>query len=363
MKGKKDGDDLPPMPGAAATSMLVFGLLLSFGGADRLMAGGDGKSAPPPPLLPAGYAAADAITQTWMVADERHTAKGSRQVSGEPGDSFVLLKAPGIMTAFEGRGLHVGKQSIPKYGTVYVVTVRDKAQEGAPRQTLKASFSYEMALVNPVNGMMVPTGPAAIQEVVVRYDKAGWEFDSGAAMRVEDIAGLAAEQSGARLLLSPRREVIVTMRPKARDVAAEEPNYFVEAANLFLPSPGVVDGRHLIQVRPTQGELKKLTVKIPKGFTVSNVGGGPVGTWQFDADSGKLQVVIEPAQQRAFSLLVETQGSLKPLPSEVDLAPVSVPDAANEIGLLALAFGRRPSPRRKPRLGSPPSTWRISTPA
>ena len=345
---KKGGDDLPPMPGATTVSILVLGLLLGLGGAGQLVAGGGEKSSPPPPpLLPPGYVAADAIEQSWMIAEERLTAKGTLQVSGKTGDRFVLLKAPGIMTAFEGSGLHVGKESIRNHGTVYVVTVRDVPEGAAARRTFEASFSYEMPVVNPVNGVAVPTGPAAVQDVVVRYDKAGWEFDSSAAMRVEALDGLEAGKSGARLLLASRRDMVLTMRPQARDVAGEEPNYFVEAANLFLPSPGVVDGRHLIQVRPSQGEVKELVVKIPGGFTVSTVGDGPIGTWQFDAEAGELKVMIEPAQQHAFSFLVETQGSLDPLPSTIALAPVSIGGAANEVGLLALAFGPEAQPEKE----------------
>ena len=348
-RGRKgSGDEGPPLPGASSASMLVIGVLLGLGGWGDLHAE---KQAPPPPLVPAGYEAVASMKQDWAIAEDRLTATCTMEVLGAPGDRFVVLKSPGIMTSFDGPGLHVSKRQVPGCGMAYVVTVRDPdgaAVDGTPvKQSLRATFQYEMPAGNPQQGIGLATGVASIQDVTVRYDKAGWEFDSPDAMRAEPLDGLKKDQSGARMLLAPNRAGRIVLRPKARDVAAEESRFFVEAANLFLPNPGVVDGRHQLQVRPSQGELKELTMKIPAGFTVSDVGGGPVGTWQFDADAGTLRVVIEPAQATAFTFMVETQGSLDPLPAETTLAPVSVTGAANEVGLLALAFGPEAQPEKE----------------
>ncbi len=346
-KGKKkdEGEKDGPLPGGATASLLlIVGLLLSWGGQGVSHAD---KAEPAPIILPAGFAGADAVKQSWSISEGRLKAEGTLTVSGEAGARFLLLRGRGVMTAFEGAGLHVGKENVSGFGACYVVTIRGE-MEGAPQtaawRQYEATFAYEMPVVNLQNGVAVPTGPGSVQQVEVRYDKAGWEFDSTAAMKVSALEGLGEGESGARLLLSARAETVITLRPKRRDVTAEAPKYFVEASNLFLPSPGVVDSRHLLQVRPSQGEVDSLTVNIPKGFTVSNVEGRPVGTWQFDADAGVLNVVLEPAQSGAFSLLVETQGSLDPLPSEVTLSPVSVPGAANEVGLFAVAFGSEAQP-------------------
>ena len=165
-------------------------------------------------------------------------------------------------------------------------------------------------------------------------------------MQVTPAAGLPEGQSGATILLAPTRSAAITMKPKARDVKAEQTQFFAEVANLFLPSPGVIDGRHFLAIRPSQGEVSELSVTIPEGFTVSEVGSGPVGEWQFDADARVLRVVVSPAQAAPFTLLVDTQSSLAPLPADAALAPVAVAGAAGEVGLVALAFGPEAQPEK-----------------
>ena len=39
------------------------------------------------------------------------------------------------------------------------------------------------------------------------------------------------------------------LKPKARDVTTEETQFFVEASNVYVPGPGVVDGRHRLHFR------------------------------------------------------------------------------------------------------------------
>jgi hypothetical protein len=135
------------------------------------------------------------------------------------------------------------------------------------------------------------------------------------------------------------------LKPRARDVTSEETQFFVEASNLYLPGPGVVDGRHRLEIRPSQGEVSELNVTVPLGLTVSAVE-GPVGSWQFDAESGILRLEIVPSQSTAFNVMIETQRGLDPLPTDVELAPLEVADANGQVGLVAIAFGPDSQPEK-----------------
>jgi hypothetical protein len=86
-------------------------------------------------------------------------------------------------------------------------------------------------------------------------------------------------------------------------------------------------------------------VQIPDGLTVSDVA-GPVGSWQFDADSRMLELTIEPAQAAAFDVRIDTQRGLDPLPTDLTLAPLTVDGTAGQVGLVALAFGPDAQPER-----------------
>ena len=146
------------------------------------------------------------------------------------------------------------------------------------------------------------------------------------------------------MVLGPADPVSIQTRPKQRDASTEETKFFAEVSNLYLPGPGVVNGRHRISIRPAQGRVSTLVMTVPAGFTVSDVVDGPVGSWRFDPGKRDLRVPVEPAQDRAFSFTIETQRGTGTLPMDLDLAPLRVVGTAGEIGFLALAFGDEAQP-------------------
>ena len=295
--------------------------------------------------LPDGFMAADSVTQQWQVThqDARLTADGTITLSGLPGDQFVLLKSPAVLTSFDGEGLRVNKRDVPGIGLAYIISIplADAADNSDKAvTTFTATFAYQIEAIK-VTSLPVLTGSAAVQKIELSYDQPGWEISGATAVRVEQIDG-DEESTSASVLLGPGTASLV-LKPKARDVASETTQFFVEASNLFLPGPGVVDGRHRLDIRTSQGQVSELSVLVPKGLTVSAVT-GPVGSWQFDADSGGLNLEIQPAQSQAFSIMIETQRGLDPLPADVSLAPLRVDGANGEVGLVAIAFGSEAQP-------------------
>lgn len=295
--------------------------------------------------LPDGFMAANSVTQQWQVThqDARLTADGTIALSGLPGDQFVLLKSPAVLTHFEGEGLRLNRRSVPGVGLAYVISIplADAASNSDQAvATFTATFAYQIEAIK-LTGLPVLTGSAAVQKIDLSYDQPGWDIFGPSAVRVEQIEH-DGKSTNAKVLLGPGTASLV-LKPKARDVASETTQFFVEASNLFLPGPGVVDGRHRLNIRTSQGQVSELSVLVPKGLTVSAVT-GPVGSWQFDADSGGLNLEIEPAQSQAFSINIETQRGLDPLPADVSLAPLRVVGANGEVGLVAIAFGSEAQP-------------------
>ena len=255
---------------------------------------------------------------------------------GEAGDRFLLLQAPATLSGFEGAGLRVVKALLEGADAYFLVA------ENAGRLTGKATF--EMPLADPGKGWVLPGGAAAMRQVIVRWDQGGWEFFSPTAAKTQVLAGVAAGESGAVMVLGPANPVTIQARPKQRDIGAEEMKFFAEVSNLFLPGPGVVNGRHRVAIRPAQGRVSSLVMSVPQGFTVSDVVDGPVGSWRFDPEKRELRVSVEPAQDQAFALTIETQRGEGALPMNLELEPVRVNGAAGEVGFLALAFGEDAQP-------------------
>ena len=393
-----------PGPGSEAVATLLL-----LGGLVYCCSASTSFATPPAPA--ASFQAADAITQDWQLwhQQNRLTASGTVTVTGQPGDRFVLLRAPAVLTKFEGEGLQLTKQQVPGQGLAYIVSIplrgEARAEDGGkpaeqksaeqkpdeqkpdeqadeeeqadeqeqtdeqeaddkkqaadqkqadndrnpaepkttatPSKQYKASFEYRIVELSLGTGVPVLTGTAAVREITLGYDQADWQVLSPGAVRIEQLAAEGDSATRARVLLGTGAATLM-LKPRTRDVSQEETEFYVEASNLYLPGPGVVDGRHRLHLRTSQGEVSELTVNVPAGLTVSEVS-GPVGAWQFDADSGQLLLQIEPArvkaaQSQGFDIRIDTQRGLAPLPTDVTLAPLKVVGAEGEVGLVAVAF-------------------------
>ncbi len=352
-KAAKESADEKPDSGSGVLTTTILFIALALSSAGSCLAVG-----------PEGFEAADSVIQQWQVTheDSRLKASGTITLSGQPGDRFVLLRAPAVLTRFEGEGLRLTKSEVAGIGLAYIVSIpvalvdpaikEDAAAEEDPAAadnlvleskttSYKATFEFQVEAVAPMAGVPVLTGMAAVQQVDLSYDEAGWDVVGPTTVLVEQVEG-NTDTTQAKVLLGPGSASLV-LKPKARDVSMEKTQFFVEASNLFLPSPGVVDGRHRLQIRPSQGQVSELNVSVPIGLTVSAVS-GPVSAWQFDAETGVLRLDIEPAQSQTFDVMIETQRGLDPLPADLHLEPLKVAGANGEVGLVAIAFGPEAQP-------------------
>jgi hypothetical protein len=283
------------------------------------------------PWAQEGAKAAQSLVQRWEIREGRLFAEAEFTVRGGPGDSFLLLKAPAVLTQFTGEGLRVGKVERDGAAAYFVSPER----EG----TLTAKVKFELPVADITRGLTLPTGPAAVQRIAIQLDQGGWEFGSPMAVQVVPTPGLADGRSGATLVLGPTGAPTIQFTPQKRNLSAEATQFYAETASLFTPGPGVVNGYTRVTVRPVQGRVAALELDVPEGFTVGEVGKGPVGAWRFNPETRRLQVAIEPAQAETFSLVVEFQRGTAALPYDLALRPVRVKGAAGEVGMIALAFG------------------------
>jgi hypothetical protein len=317
------GDGSGPAP-AAGVATLLLAVALGLGAADQRAQAQDEESAP-------ATKSALSLVQTWTLRKDRLFAEAEVTVRGAVGESFEILREPAVLTEFKGDGLRVGK-IVRGDHAVYVIAPE---REGL----LTARFRYELAVQPREELIALPTGPAAMQRVTIDFDEGGWEFASEAAVQVMPTAGLPESHSGATLVLAAVDESEIVVRPRRRDLAAETTKFFAELATLYLPGPGVVNATTRVTVRPAQGRVSTLELIVPAGFTVGEVGRGPVGAWRFDPEKRRLHVAVEPAQAAVFVFDIDMQRGAGALPVALELEPLRVVGAAGEVGLLALGFG------------------------
>ncbi|MEM6797903.1 MAG: hypothetical protein AAF589_00175 [Planctomycetota bacterium] len=314
---------------------------------------------------PGGYDTADSIEQEWRVshADQKVTAKATATFSGRPGDRFLLLRAPAVVSSFDGKNLRLTKQQLPSGGFVYVASIpipeaaaasddeppgidgqKDNLPQSGdpPIEAYRAAFEYVVEN-QTAQKISVLTGPAALGQVTLTYDQPDQDVRGSSIVRIESMPAPEG-QTRVKVLLGPC-EATLSLHPRLRDASQEETQFFIETSNLYLPGPGVVDGRHRLRIRASQGQVRELNVAVPTGLTVSDVR-GPVGSWRYDADRRLLNIEVAPAQEGLFDILIDTQQSLAPLPTELKLEPLKASGAQGEVGLLALAFGDDAQPEK-----------------
>lgn len=309
------------MAPAAATALVVFCAFFQMAGEAR---------------AEDGVRAAESSIQQWTIRDGRLDGVMDIAVRGEAGDRFLLLQAPAVLSRFEGAGLKLVKAPSGDSEAYFVEL------ETSGRSTGTAVF--EMPVADPSSGWRLPGGPAVLRQASVRWTETGWEFYSAQAAKTSPLPGPEGSGSGALLTFGGAEEVTILARPKQRNADREDTRYFAEVSNFFLPGPGVVSGRHRIDIRPAQGRVTALVLTVPEGFTVSDVTEGPVGTWRYDPASRELRVAFEPAQEKPFTFTVETQRGAGAFPVELEMEPMRVPGAAGEVGLLGLGFGEEAQP-------------------
>ncbi len=278
-----------------------------------------------------GSLAFDSLYETWKIThtDNLLSATVTAALSGKRGDRFELLEASGAkLTAFVGDGVLLKTEPGADGALNYLAIIT--SPEGLKEQ--KITFSYQLDLGKAPYRFKIPTGRAAIHQVNAGYDVLGWEFVPGAAAR------MVQADSKAEILLLPIKEHEITLRPKERDRAAEPSEFFVESQQVYIPSPGVIDGIHQFQIRSAQGVVKGLKFKIPTGCTVSDVL-GPVASWQFNPVEQIMIAMLEPPQANAFTLKVATQSGLSAFPTQTTLGPLLIEGAAGQTGILGLSFG------------------------
>ena len=286
---------------------------------------------------------AESMVQDWRISNGRLRGSMEVVVRGAAGDRFLLLTPPAVLGGFNASGMKIVKAPYEEAEAYFVELT------AAGRASGRADF--EMPLVDPAQGWSLPGGPAVMRQVTVRWNEKGWEFFSENAARTSIPQDLAEGESGARFVLQAMDEVTIQARPKQRNTSTEETKFFAEVSNFFIPGPGVVTGRHRVSLRPSQGRVSLLAMKVPDGFTVSDVKDGPVGSWRFDPEKRELRVTLESGQEQAFAFTVESQRGSGALPVELSLEPLRVVGAASEVGYLALGFGEEAQPESVETVG------------
>src|ERR1019366_5664939 len=218
---------------------------------------------------------------------------------------------------------------------------------------VKIQYQLRLSRTDGESGIVLPVPPGLINRLNLTVVNLDVDVLSPQAVSIR--RDLVASNTVALLVLPPVADARVAWKPRSRDVKREKPVFYAEIAQLYVPAAGVIEGAHVMSIRPAQGELNELILDVPTGTTITDVidpsrpaaaadtGKGAsaslVSLWRFDPDTRKLRITLNPSQSRPFALLVRSQVATGPLPFEHSVGLVAVDGAAGQIGLLGIATG------------------------
>jgi hypothetical protein len=276
---------------------------------------------------------ADSVTQTIRVEDTFVLGTAKIHWQAVKGQSLPLLSSNAVLT--RASFLPEALELVPAA----------EGQKLAARKTgafdIEVQYETRVSNVNNENGFTLPTPCGLIHHVALVV--ANLDVDVASPQAVSVQCSHDASNTVAKLVLTPA-PTWIGWKPRRRDVSKEKAVYYVEMSQLYVPSAGVIEGAHYVSIRPAQGEVNELVLRVPAGATITDVTdpsgrGSVVALWRFDPDTRQLRVTLNPAQSRPFVVLARSQTATGPLPMEQSVGLLTVENAAGQIGLAGLATG------------------------
>lgn len=336
-------------PAGAAAVVLMSGFLI--------LTGGNMLAAPVKPVFTQS-AVASSIAHTIRVEETFVLAKAKIRWSATKGEALPLLFEPAVLTQinYPSNVLKLVQTTIGPRRAQQLLAQRDSVAE------VEVTYQLPVTRREAESGFSLPTPFALVNQTELTLVNLDVDVFSPQAVAVQ--RGSAGSNTVASLVLSPVNDVWIGWKPRRRDVQREKAVFYAELQQLYSPAGGVIEGAHLVSIRPAQGELGELILDVPRGATITDVLDGSsrresaqtspgtnqsrltpaaigsvVSLWRFDPDARKLRVTLNPAQSRPFTLLVRSQVATGPLPFEQSVGLLSVDGAAGQIGVFGIATG------------------------
>ena len=334
---------LPPSAPAAPAAALLVGSLLWFSDV-----GTSPASAQSVALATKEPALAESVVQDIRVEERFALATAKIRWHAQKDQTLPLLFEPAVLTRIQyptnalrlartGAGAKAGQQLLALQAGTFDLELTYQLQIGARDG-------------NP--GFVLPTQLGLVNRLKLTLAGLEVEVSSPSAVSVRRETG-ATNTTVASLVLAPAAETWIGWKPRSRDVKREAAVFYADLTQLYVPAAGVIEGVHLAQIRPAQGELGEVVFEVPAGSTVTDVltpvpageqnklGFIPnlVSLWRFDPDTRRLRVTLSVPQSRPFTLVVRSQIATGPLPVEQAAGLLSVVGAAGQVGSIGVATG------------------------
>lgn len=280
-------------------------------------------------------ARADSVIQHIHVDDRFASGSVTIKWQANKGEILPVIHAPGVITKIEfpasaARLVQLSTEPRVAHGLF-------AEQSGG----IEARLEYQVQVVSQGDerGFAVPVEPGLVNQATVTVLGQDVDIQSPQAVSILRKDTSMPSNTVAVVVLKPVGDSWIGWKPRARDTRREAVVFYAELGHLYVPTAGVIEGRHQVNIRPAQGEVSELIFNVPDGVTVSDVESAVVSIWRFDPQEHQLRVTVNPPQSRAMTLLIKSQIASSALPFEQTARLISVNRAAGQVGLLGIATG------------------------
>ena len=274
------------------------------------------------------------VSQSAEIRKDQAFVSARLKWDARSGQTLDFLKAPAVLTNIRYPGDQLKLvQELEKENPFHRLIVLKPGP-------VEIQFDYQTGVEtrDGVTGFQLRNHHGLINRLSLTVDRADIELVSPQAVSIRP--GAAPDSgTGFEVALAPRNDAWIGWRPLSRDVRTEATVFYAELFQLFIPTAGLIEGVHAVQVRPAQGQVHEMVFQTPPNLTITDVQAQDLSDWKFDPDKRSLRVQLDPAPARPFVLQVFSQITTSPLPFEATVGLIKVENAAGQLGMVGVATG------------------------
>ncbi len=277
------------------------------------------------------------VVQQARIQDGFAYLKAQLKWKTEAGQHLDFLGAPAVLTGMDYPQAALQLSESKSDGqSVYRLTAKEAGQ-------FDIAFQYQLAFQKEsgASSFVLPTPSGLVNRLELEIEKAEVDVFSSQAVSIQATRTKRQdiEVTRADLVLAPAAKATIGWKPRGRDTRTEKAVFYAELCHLFIPTAGVVEGVHDVQVRQAQGQLGEVTFQIPPALTITDVQAEYVASWRFDPDQHLLRVQFNAPQARPFALRLRSQLATTPLPYQQTNGVITLAQAAGQVGVVGVATG------------------------
>ncbi len=277
------------------------------------------------------------VVQQARVQDNSVLLNAQLKWKAEAGQSLDFLSAPAVLIKmdYSQAALQLSAQNVNGQ-SVNRLTAKEAG-------VFEISFQYQLSILkdNATNSFILPTPFGLVNRLELEIEKTEVDVISPSAVSIQSARTKRqdVEITRAEIVLAPVSKALIGWKPRGRDTRAEKAVFYAELYHLFIPTAGIVEGVHDVQVRPAQGQLAEVSFQIPAALTITDVQTDFVSSWRFDPDQRLLRVQFSAAQAKPFALRLRSQLATSTLPYQQTNGMITLVQAAGQVGMVAVATG------------------------